>query len=211
MRPRLLSLCLLVLWSVAYAQPAVAPTLNLRGDRFRPLTYEQMTPSQKELTDQALSGKLEGGTSGAFNVLLRSPETAISLKKFATGLRDHSSVPVKLNEMAILMTVHYWSAQFPWLTHQRLARRAGLAADIVDSIARDEPPPALQSDEAAVYAFCDELLKTRQVADQTFQAAKDALGERGVVEIVATVAYYQLVSMILNVDRYPLPEGGKSN
>jgi 4-carboxymuconolactone decarboxylase len=33
------------------------------------------------------------------------------------------------------------------------------------------------------------------------------LGERGVIDLVATLGYYDLVSMTLNVDRYPLPDG----
>ena len=31
------------------------PPLNLVGDRFKPLTYEQMTPEQKQLTDHILN------------------------------------------------------------------------------------------------------------------------------------------------------------
>jgi 4-carboxymuconolactone decarboxylase len=204
-----LSVLLLSFVAMAAAQTQSPSSLKLRGDRFAPLTYDQMTPEQKDLTDKALSGKLEGGTSGAFNVLLRSPQTAALLKEFATGLHEHSAVPAKLNEMAILITVRYWTAQFPWGTHSRLARRAGLSGGIIDAIAAGKQPPLPQPDEAAVYAFCTELLKTRTVSDPTFQAAKKALGERGMVEMIGTVAYYQMVSMILNVDRYPLPDGAK--
>jgi hypothetical protein len=63
------------------------------------------------------------------------------------------------------------------------------------------------ADEEAVYNFCTELLTNQQVSDQTFQAAKDKFGERGVVDLIGVTGYYQLVSMLLNVDRYPLPEG----
>jgi 4-carboxymuconolactone decarboxylase len=53
------------------------------------------------------------------------------------------------------------------------------------------------------------MLNTRQVSDATFEAAKKQLGERGVVDLVAVMGYYHLVSMTLNLDRYPLPEGAK--
>jgi 4-carboxymuconolactone decarboxylase len=65
----------------------------------------------------------------------------------------------------------------------------------------------MQADEATVYAFCDELLNTKHVSDATFQAAVKAFGERGVVDLVGVTGYYQLVSALLNVDRYPLPAG----
>ena len=35
----------------------------------------------------------------------------------------------------------------------------------------------------------------------------EPLGERGVVDVIGTVGYYGLVSLLLNVDEYPLPEG----
>ena len=62
-------------------------------------------------------------------------------------------------------------------------------------------------DEEAVYNFATELLETKQVSDATFDAAKTLLGERGVVELINVMGWYGTVSMFLNVDRYPLPEG----
>jgi 4-carboxymuconolactone decarboxylase len=68
----------------------------------------------------------------------------------------------------------------------------------------------MQADEEAVYDFCNELLNTRQVSDATFSAARAKLGERGVVDLIGVMGYYHLVSMLLNVDRYPLPDGAKN-
>jgi 4-carboxymuconolactone decarboxylase len=65
----------------------------------------------------------------------------------------------------------------------------------------------MKSDEATVYAFCTELRERRRVSDQTFAAAVALLGEQGVVDLIGVMAYYDLVSMALNVDRYPLPAG----
>jgi 4-carboxymuconolactone decarboxylase len=45
------------------------------------------------------------------------------------------------------------------------------------------------------------------VSDATFHAAVDKFGERTVVDLIGVIGYYHFVSMILNVDRYPLPEG----
>ena len=65
----------------------------------------------------------------------------------------------------------------------------------------------MQPEEAVIYNFCHELLDTKQVTDATFQAAVKAFGERGVVDLIGVTGYYQLVSSLLNVDRYPLPAG----
>ena len=90
--------------------------------------------------------------------------------------------------------------------HRSIAIEAGLAEAVVDGVARGEIPPGLQADEAAVLQFCRELQATREVGDATFAAVRDAFGERGVFDLIATLGYYTLVAMSLNVDRYPLPE-----
>jgi 4-carboxymuconolactone decarboxylase len=48
------------------------------------------------------------------------------------------------------------------------------------------------------------------VSDPVFKAVVDKFGERGAVDLTAVMGYYCFVSMILNVDRYPLPEGEKA-
>jgi len=40
-------------------------------------------------------------------------------------------------------------------------------------------------------------------------AASDAVGEKGVVDLIGVMGWYQTVSMLLNVDRYPLPAGAQ--
>jgi len=45
------------------------------------------------------------------------------------------------------------------------------------------------------------------VSDATYKLALDRFGERGVVDLIGVSGYYTLVSMVLNVDRHPLPQG----
>ena len=40
-------------------------------------------------------------------------------------------------------------------------------------------------------------------------AVKSRFGERGVVDLIGVMGYYHMVSMLLDVDRYPLPAGAK--
>jgi 4-carboxymuconolactone decarboxylase len=203
---RNLPVVMMGLLGVAYSQSR--PDLNLRGDRFAPLTYERMTPEQKTLTDHVLAGE-RGTMSGPFNVLLRSPEMGDLAQKFGAQMRFHSSLPNKLNEFAILMTARYWSSQFEWYAHHRYALQAGLSPAVIEAVASGKRPASMQADEEVVYNFCNELLNTKEVTDATFQAAIKRLGERGVVDLVGVVGYYHLVSMLLNIDRYSLPEGVK--
>jgi len=183
--------------------------LNLQGDRFKPLTAEQLTPEQKAMVDDLLSGA-RTSLEGPFNVLLRSPEMGNLSQKLGEYLRFRSVVPKRLNEMAILMTAKWWSSQYEWYLHKTLALSSGLNAAVIDAIQAGHRPAQMQPDEAVIYEFCTELRDRRRVSDGTFQAALRLLGEQGVVDLVATLGYYDLVSMALNVDRYPLPDGAQA-
>lgn len=198
----------LSLVGMANAQTPGGKELNLRGDRFKPLNYGELTPQQKAMVEHLLSGE-RGGLNGPFNVLLRSPEMGDAAQKLGAQLRFHSEIPPKLRELAIIITARYWNSQYEWYAHHRLALQAGVSAAIADAIQAGKRPASLEPDEAIVYNFCNELLNSKRVSDATFQAAIDKFGERTVVDLTGLVGYYNFVSMILNVDRYPLPEGVK--
>jgi 4-carboxymuconolactone decarboxylase len=182
-------------------------SIRLRGDRFKPLTYDEMTPAQKTMIEHLVAGP-RGGADGPFNVLLRSPEMGDLGQQFGAA-RFTTPVPRRLWELAILVTARHWTSQFEWYAHRRGAIQAGLSAAICDAIAEGRRPTAMKPDEEAVYNFASELLATRQVSDATFNAIKQALGERGVVDVIGVMGWYGTVSMLLNVDRYPLPDGAQ--
>jgi 4-carboxymuconolactone decarboxylase len=182
--------------------------LHLRGDRFKPLTYDQLTPEQKTMADHLFAGE-RGGMNGPFNVTLRSPEMGDLAQKLGAQLRFHSSLPNRLNEFAILMTARFWIAQYEWSAHKKNALTAGLSPAIIEAVAVGKRPASMQPDEEAVYNFASDLLNTRQVSDASFKAVVEKFGERGAVDLTGVMGYYCFVSMMLDIDRYPLPDGGK--
>lgn len=186
--------------------PVGKPPLNLRGNRFKPLTWETLTPAQLTMVESVMSGQ-RGSMQGPYNVLLRSPELGNLAQQFGAHTRYHSSLPLALNELAILLVARFWSSQFVWWAHKRIALDAGLDAALVDAIADGMMAPTLPPDVAAVYDFCSELLQTRRVGDAAYAALLAQFGEAGIVDVMGTMSYYTLVSMSLNVDQYPLPDG----
>ena len=208
MRVHVVYLGVAVLLGLAMAQAPATRDLRLRGDRFRPLTYDKLTPEQKTMVEHLFAGE-RGGMNGPFNVTLRSPEMGDLAQKLGAQLRFHSSLSNRLNEMAILMTARFWNAQYEWSAHKKNALTAGLSPAVIDAIATGKRPNPMQADEEAVYNFGDELLRTREVSDAAFKAVVDKFGERGVVDLTGVMGYYCFVSMMLNIDRYPLPDGEK--
>jgi 4-carboxymuconolactone decarboxylase len=181
----------------------------MRGKRFAPLTWETMNPEQLAMAESVMAGK-RASMQGPYNVLMRSPALGNLAQHFGEHTRFNSSLPLALNELVILLVARAWTSQFVWWAHKRIALDAGLDAALVDAIAGGHTPSnlaTLPSEVAAVYGFAHELLKNKQVSDTAFATLVTHYGERGVVDVMGTISYYSLVSMCLNVDQYPLPEG----
>jgi 4-carboxymuconolactone decarboxylase len=191
------------------------------GPRRFPLTpLADMTPEQLAVAKAIMTGPraavgspaaAAGATtlSSPFNVWNRSAELANNLQKVGEYVRFRTSLPARLNELAILIVSRTWSAQYEWFAHHRLAMIAGLDPAVADDLANFRVPAGMKEDEKVIYAFTTELLERHGVSDATYKRALDAFGERGVADLIAVAGYYGLVSMTVNVDRTPIPNNGK--
>jgi 4-carboxymuconolactone decarboxylase len=187
--------------------------------RFKLIPLENLTPEQRVLAEAIRSGPRSamknsaaskpGPLGGPFNVWLRSPGMGNLIQQLGAEIRFRSSLPSKLNEMAILITARKWTSQYEWFAHHKVAMEAGLDPAIAQDIAQGRRPKKMSGDEAIVHDFARELHETQGVSDATYRAALDRFGERGVVDLIAVNGFYVLVSMCLNVDRTPLPGGEK--
>ncbi len=176
------------------------------GPRFSQLELDGMRPDQKVVAEKMLSGPRKG-MKGPFNVLLRHPELCDKVQALGAVIRFQNEIPDPLKEMAIIMTGRHWTASYEFQAHRRMALEAGLSPAICDAIAEGKRPSAMSADEAIIYDFCSELLVTGQVSDAPYEQVKARWGEKGVVDLTATVGYYCVASLVLNVARHPLPEG----
>jgi 4-carboxymuconolactone decarboxylase len=189
------------------------------GQRFKQIPPENLTAEQRVLADAIRSGPRgavknsaaakPGPLGGPFNVWLRSPDIGNIIQSLGAAIRFRSSLPPKLNELAIIVTARQWTSQYEWLAHHRLALEAGLDPAIGEDIAQGRRPAKMSEEEAIVHDFSRELHETHGVSDAMYKRALDRFGERGVMDLIAVNGYYVLVSMTLNVDRTPLPDGAK--
>jgi len=173
---------------------------------FKKLAESELDADQLKVYRELMAGP-RGGVRGPFNALLRSPVLADRVQKLGEFLRFESSIPARLNEFAILITARHWNAQYEWFAHYPHALKGGLKPEVAADLAQGKRPANMQDDEVIVYDFCTELHKNKVVSDKTLQAAFAKFGERGVVDLIGVSGYYTLVSMILNVDKQPLPVG----
>ena len=166
-----------------------------------------MSDEQRAAAAELAAGP-RGGVRGPFIALLRSPRLMQRLQKVGEYLRYESALERRLAEWAMLIVARRLTQQFEWQVHYPLAIEAGLRRETADALAQGARPPFMADDEALVHDFCTELLHTSGVADATYRAALERLGERGVVELVGLVGYFITVSLVMNVAHTPPPAAG---
>jgi 4-carboxymuconolactone decarboxylase len=174
--------------------------------RFPQLTMEQLTDQQRPLADEIMKVS-SVGLGGPYNLLLRSPVLGQRMFDLAHYLRWETSVPLKLNEFAILIIGRQWRSQVEWFAHAPLAIKAGLSGDIVAELKADKRPSNMPPEEAAVYDFITELTTKHQVSDETFARTKKLLGEQQVIDLTAVAGSYISIAMLLAMAEQSVPPG----
>ena len=183
------------------------------SSRLPDLRYDDLDPAQRSVWDAIVGSRgadlvnSEGGLIGPFNVFVHAPGVGRRLASLGHVVRFETSIERRLSEVAIITVGARWKAEFEWWAHARMAREHGVAAEVVDAIGRGEEPPFEADDERAVYAVARQLTDRGQVDPGAYAAARQLLGDAGMVELVSLCGYYTLVSFLLNAFTVPLPPG----
>jgi 4-carboxymuconolactone decarboxylase len=175
--------------------------------RFPKPVMEQLNPEQQAVASEVLK-QSSAGLGGPYGMLIKSPELLKRYLLMTEYLRQKTSLPHRLNEMAILLEARLWDAQYEWWAHEPLARKAGVPDAVIEDIRAGKRPAAMQPDEAIVYDVVTEILNKRQLSDETFAKAKQILGEQQIVDLVAVTGFYVMVSAVVIAGRIEIPNGG---
>lgn len=179
---------------------------NHKPRRFPQLSLEQLTDEQRALGERIL--KISSiGLGGPYNPLLRSPVLGQRLFDLLHYLRWNTSLPLRLNELAILIIGRLWRSQVEWFAHAPIAIKAGLRPEIVAELKANRRPAGMHEDEAAVYDFVMELYGTHKVSDDTFARARRILGEQQVVDLTAVSGTYVTIAMLIAMAEETVPQG----
>ena len=174
--------------------------------RFPQLTLDQLGAAQKPVADQIMKVS-SVGIGGPYNSMLRSPVLAQLLFDLFYYLRWETSLPLKLNEFAILIIARQWRSQIEWFAHAPIAAKEGLSAGIIAELKANMRPSGMTGDEALVYDFVTELTATHKVSDQTYARAKALFNDQQIVDLTAVAGNYVMVAMLLAMSEQTVPSG----
>jgi 4-carboxymuconolactone decarboxylase len=174
--------------------------------RFPQLTLDQLSAAQKPVGDQIMKVS-SVGIGGPYNSMLRSPKLAQLLFDLFHYLRWETSIPLKLNELAILVIARQWRSQIEWFAHAPIAAKEGLSANIIAELKANKRPSGMAEDEALVYDFVTELTGTHKVSDPTYARAKALFNDQQIVDLTAVAGNYVMVAMLLAMSEQTVPPG----
>jgi 4-carboxymuconolactone decarboxylase len=179
---------------------------DISNTRFPQLSVEDLDDEQR----RAIAPVLEyaGGIRGPFNATLRSPRLTETSFALGTYLLFETGLPRRLVEMAVLIGARVSGSRFEWWAHHRRALEEGLDEGICDALRQGRRPDAMSAEETALFDLAVEVLTRPAVSDATFARARDAFGERGVVDLTYLVGFYGMISLVLKVAEVEPPDDG---
>jgi len=176
------------------------PLVGAAQERYPALSMEQLSPEQKAYVEHLQQPPRSNTTAlknPPFMVYMRSPELAGKLEAVSDYVRWGSGLEPRLTELAIMITARQWSSQWIWRGHYRAAVRGGLDPSVGADIAAGKRPDKLKADETILYNYAMEMYRDKSVSDANYAAAVKQFGEKGLIDLVATMGYYDTVAMTL--------------
>lgn len=157
---------------------------------------EDLAPEHQAVYDSIVASR--GVVGGPFLALLHSPELAQRTAHLGSYVRFESSLDRKLIELAALTAARELECKHEWNAHANHAQKAGIPLETIRAIQQKKGPEHFSSEDAQIISYVQELLRSHRASEATFQALYGRLGEKGLVELTATIGYYAMLACTLN-------------
>jgi 4-carboxymuconolactone decarboxylase len=112
-----------------------------------------------------------------------------------------------VRELAILITARYVSQPYEWIAHARIARREGLADDVIERVRTRGDLAALAPRHARPARVVEHVLAYESIPPSLQDEVTRELGVTGLMELVVLAGQYRMIAGVLFAFDTPLPEG----
>jgi AhpD family alkylhydroperoxidase len=140
-----------------------------------------------------------GRISSLYQVLLNSPPIADGWEQMLSAVRNRSSLPADVRELVILRVAVLNRAPYEFEAHVPHARAAGASEALIEAM-REVPvadgAPLSESQRVAV-RLADAMTRDIEVPDALYEQVRACFGAQMQLDLVATIAAYNMVSRLL--------------
>ena len=165
--------------------------------RLPDIPKEQIAEEYQEIYDE-ISATL-GRLPAVMEILMYRPVVAGMTERLGRQIRfDTEALPRSTIELVTLTVAREWDCLREWAVHVGQARRAGVSDETIEAIRQRRAPEGLPTDEALFVTYAQEIMRTRRVSEETFQAVLAQVGDIGIVVLTALAGYYAMIATTLN-------------
>jgi 4-carboxymuconolactone decarboxylase len=152
-------------------------------------------PELADLERQIL--KERGRISTLYGVLLNSAPLAQGWEAMLTAIRNRASLPARLRELAILRIAILNGAHYEFDAHVPHALKARIPEEAIKALREGKLSGQLTALDCLVLELTDAMTRDIEVPDALFERVRAHFDDTQLVELVATVAAYNMVSRFL--------------
>ena len=165
--------------------------------RFPELRAEQLTPEQKKWAESIAAAAQRQIHELSVSRAYPQPGTRGTPAGMSDYERWNTQQPARLSEFAILITARQWSSQWIWRGHYTLAIKGGLDSKVALDLAAGRRPEGMKEDERILDDLAMQIYRDKAVTDTMYDKAQIQFGERGILDLIGIMGYYDTVAMIL--------------
>jgi 4-carboxymuconolactone decarboxylase len=179
--------------------------------RLPKLSLKDLSKEQSELLYTMQNGPRKGAIGGSplggpFGVWVRTPVLGNAIQSLGSTIRFETTLPNDIREIVICTVGTFYQSAFEVAVHKEIALESGVNQESLDNLCSGADPGFIGA-PAVAYQLTVEMLNKHKISQDTYEKALFFFTAEKIMELVATVGYYCLVSHTLNAFEVPLNKG----
>jgi 4-carboxymuconolactone decarboxylase len=171
-----------------------------------PVTEPRLLPvEEQDIPEKALEALRpyrngDGDIYAIWATLAAHPDALRRFLVFGNHVLGKNTLPARSRELVILRIAWLTQAEYEWLQHVRIARRAGVSDGEIRALGRPDAP-GFGDAERVLLAATDQLFSGADLDDTVWKGLRAHLATEQLIDLVYTVGQYQSVAMAINAFR----------
>jgi AhpD family alkylhydroperoxidase len=172
------------------------PTVHLVGDEQADAILQQTY----EMCKQAM-----GGVPHLTRAIANCQELVVPFMQLAGAVATEHVLPAKVKQLAVLRAAELNGCSYCRSIHVPKAAQLGVDQHKVEGVkARDLPRDLFSDEEELVIRMTDEMTGEVGAKRETVERAKKLWGDAGAIELMMTIAFYNLMNRLAESSQVPL-------
>lgn len=167
--------------------------MTLRIDPVVPGTRPELAAQEAQILAE------RGRISPLYQILLNSPPIAHGWEQMLSAVRNRSSLSADLRELVILRVAILNRAPYEFEAHLPIAKAAGVSDAALHAVQELKPQDVSvwNAKQQLAIQMTDAMTQQLEVPDDLYNEVRQHFDAQGQIDLVATIAAYNMVSRFL--------------